>query len=242
MDTGRFPYAIRTAGGARGAVQRRSGRVPVAAAAVLLLVAGIGGCVQAPQSENAIGVPQSAAPTAKPYRPDVVPTDLPDGEITSNATAADDPPDLSVTAPVAATAASPTTARSQGAPAAPATTSVAKTNPVAQQTQAAAPATTEVAAPPPAATTTEAPPPATTAPVAPGPGTVSISCTRSSNRTKATLRWQNQGFIATVVVNGKSFTQTYTKTTSYTVSSSETTPGHGTCIGTVEGQTATDSY
>ncbi len=71
---------------------------------------------------------------------------------------------------------------------------------------------------------------------------MSITCTRSSGRTKAVLRWQNQGFIATVVVNGKTFTQTYTKTTSYTVTTSETVAGHGTCIGTVEGKTATDSY
>lgn len=240
MGTGRLPYAIRTAGGVLRAVRQPSRAVPVAAAAVLLLVAGIGGCVQAPQSENAIGVPQSVAPTAKPYRPDVVPTDLPETPVPTDVTSTDAPPDLPVTAPAGPTAAGATTRTQATSPVAP--TSAAKTAPAAQQTQAAAPATTEVAIQPPPPATTTAPPPATTAPVAAGPGTVSITCTHSSNRTKATLKWQNQGFMATVVVNGKSFTQTYTKTTSYTVSTAETVPGHGTCVGTVEGQTATDSY
>lgn len=239
MGTGRLPNAIRTAGGAIRAVQGRSRRVPVAAAAALLLVAGVGGCVQAPQSENAIGVPQSVAPTAKPYRPDVVPTDLPETPVPTDVTSTDAPPDLPVTAPAGPTAAGQTARTQTTSPVAP--TSVAKTAPAAQQTQTAAPATTDAVQAPPT-TAAPPPPPATTAAVAPGPGTVSITCTRSSGRTKATLKWQNQGFMATVVVNGKSFTQTYTKTTSYTVSTAETTPGHGTCVGTVEGQTATDSY
>ena len=55
----------------------------IAAAATLMLIGVLASCVQAPASQNAIGVPQSVAPKGSGYKPDVVPTDLPDEPVAS---------------------------------------------------------------------------------------------------------------------------------------------------------------
>lgn len=243
MATGWVPGVGRGVDAVVRAARVLGARGAIAAAATLMLIGVLASCVQAPASQNAIGVPQSVAPKGSGYKPDVVPTDLPDEPVASEdpqTVTAEEPLELPVTAPAATPASGPTSAKTTAAPAAASKTAAGTTNQVAETTQAPAPA----------ATTTAAKPATTTAPVAPqtttaalvGPGLVTMSCSRSSGRTKAVLKWQNAGFTATIVVNGKSYTQTSTKATSYTVSASELISGHGTCAGTVEGKTATDSY
>ena len=75
-----------------------------------------------------------------------------------------------------------------------------------------------------------------------GPGRVVLTCTSSTGKTKAVLKWDNPGFTASVVVNGKTFTLAGTKGTSLTAFANEVTDGHGICTGRVGDIPAASSY
>lgn len=181
------------------------------------------GCV-APAATNADATPAAAytpdtAVTVAPFPGPEAPVEQPSAPITT------DP----------ATAATTTPAEDPGNTATRAATTAPKTT-----TKAAT--TTRTATTTKAATTAAPPPPATTAKPS-GPGTVTIQCFAGGGGvSRVILKWTNPGFNASVTVNGHTYPLINTASTGLGSSAPETTPGHGSCSGTVGGVSRSGSY
>lgn len=186
----------------------------------LLLVGGVASCTRpAATAETTPSTSMSASdsPSATPSASDSSATPA------MSATPTDAP----------ATAAAPVTAAAPPA----AGTAKAPTTKAATKATTTTKATRTTAAPPP-----PPPPPATTVKPA-GPGTVTLKCyPLGDGRTRVSLTWQNTGFGASVTANGKKYSTSDTTVTGYGAGIPETTPGHGSCSGTVGGITKTGSY
>lgn len=186
------------------------------------LCLALAGCV-APAVTNADATPAIA------YTPDsgVTVAPFPGPEAPVDESSAPAPTDPTVS-PATTTAEDPATTTTRAATSAPRTTTKATT----------AKATTK------AATTTAPPPaPATTTAKPSGPGTVTLQCFAGGGGvSRVILKWTNPGFNSSVTVNGHTYPLLNTASTGLGSSAPETTPGHGSCSGTVGGVSKSGSY
>jgi hypothetical protein len=184
--------------------------------------------------------------TGGAYTPDVVPLVVPSlGGAPDMSSTGDEPTADPTDLGVEPTMSPPTTSKvGTGAPAAQATQAATQAAPPAQPqaTQAVTTTAPTTAAPTVAPTSATKTTTSGTQAMA-GPGHVELTCTASSTgKTKAILRWDNPGYNASLIVNGKTFTLANTKGTSLTAYSTETTQHHGICTGRVGDVPAANSY
>lgn len=184
------------------------------------LCLALAGCV-APAVTNAEATPVAYTPdttvTVAPFPGPEAPVEQPSASVTTD-------PAATTTSP----AEDPTATATRTAPSAPKTTTKAAT------TKAPTTKAPTTAAPP--------PPPATTAKPS-GPGTVVLKCfAQAGGYTRVSLTWSNPGFAASVTANGKTFSDPASGSTGLGASVKETTPGHGSCSGTVGGVPKYGSY
>ena len=197
-----------------------------------LLLVVLSSCTTAPATTAAQVIPtvvQASASTGYEGTPAPWPTEW----TPEPSSSAPDPEAPAAPADQGTTAAAPDQATTR-APTSPKTTSPAKP----KTTTAAAPKTTAAAPPPPA--------PKTTAPA--GPGSVTVRCYPMTGSmagwSHGTISFTHPGpFLSTITVNGVSYSDSGNASGSgIGASAKETTPGHGTCSGSVAGITKSASY
>lgn len=193
-------------------------RHPILTVLCLAVLGTAGGCI-APVETTTASTPAAAA-----YTPDgttIAPFPGPEAPVETPTSVATDPAAPTPTADPVATGGTQPAATAPKTTAKPATTKPATTK-------------TTTAAPP--------PPPATTVKPS-GPGTVTLKCfPQGGGLTRVSLTWTNPGFAASVTANGVTYSDGPSGSTGLGASVKETTPGHGTCSGSVGGVSKSGSY